>query len=148
VRWSRISLSLSALSACLLSGCAISTTPIRNSAATPVPHERIFSVAYETPEAGDAHIIVKRDGGLYGYACDFTVRINGSLLAVLRPAERIDLYLKPGSYILGASQGCGQSAVVEIEAQVQAGDIKTYRLAVDGQFGESGTFRFMPTESD
>lgn len=132
----------------VVSGCAVSTTPINTLATKPVPQSQIVNTAYQTPEPGDAHIIVKRDSGFFGSGCDFLVRVQGTVLAALKPGERIDLYLKPGDYILGASQGCGQTAVVEVEANVTAGELKTYRLEMDGQLGESGTFRFMPTTND
>jgi len=80
-----------------ISGCAISTSKVSNSATTPVPPERILSRAYQTPEDGDAHVIVKRDAGFLSSGCDFRVRLQGTLLAALRPAERLDLYLKPGT---------------------------------------------------
>lgn len=69
-------------------------------------------------------------------------------LTVLMPAERIDLYVKPGRYILGASQGCGQDAIIEVEANVAAGELRTYRLELDGRFADNATFRFMPTTND
>lgn len=131
-----------------LSACAVSTTKIPTAATTPVPSSQIVNTAYQTLEPGDAHVIIKRDGGFFAGGCDFRVSVQGTLLATLRPAERIDLYLKPGDYILGASQGCGQDAVVEVEAKVATGDLKTYRLEIDGQLGEAGTFRFMPTTND
>jgi hypothetical protein len=132
----------------LLVGCAVSTTPISTLATKPVPQSQIVNTAYQTPEPGDAHIIVKRDGGLFGSGCDFLVRIQGTVLASLKPGERIDLYVKPGDYILGASEGCGQKAVVEVEAQVTSGELKTYRLELDGTLGDNATFRFMPTAND
>lgn len=137
-----------ALATCLTCGCAVSTTRVKTSATTPVPESRIVNTDYQTPEPGDAHIIIKRDAGFFASGCDFLVSVQGTSLAALRPAERIDLYLKPGDYILGASQGCGQTAVIEVEANVKADELKTYRLEMDGQLGEAATFRIMPTEND
>lgn len=133
---------------CALSGCAVATTPISTAATTPVPQSQIINTAYQTPESGDAHIIVKRDAGFLGSGCDSLVRVQGTVLAALRPGQRIDLYVKPGSYILGASEGCGQKAVIEIEAQVTAGELKTFRLESDGTLGDAITFRFMPTANN
>ena len=133
---------------CALSGCAVSTVPISTAATTPVPQSQIINTEYQASEPSDAHIIVKLDAGFFAGGCDFLVRVQGTVLAALRPGQRIDLYVKPGNYILGASQGCGQTAVVEVEANVAAGELKTYRLEIDGQLGESGTFRFMATIND
>lgn len=133
---------------CSLCGCAVATAPISTSATTPVPQSQIINTAYQTSEPGDARIIVKRDTGFFASGCDFLVRVQGKVLAALKPGQRIDLYLKPGDYILGASQGCGQKAVVEVEANVTDGELKTYRLEMDGQLGESGTFRFMATTNN
>lgn len=134
--------------ACAIAGCAISTSKVSNAATSPVPRERIINSAYQTPESGDAHVIIKRDSGIWSAGCDFRVRVQGTLLATLWPAERLDLYLKPGTYILGASEGCGHTAVIEIEAQVAAGDLRTYRLELDGELGENRTIRFVPTTND
>lgn len=133
---------------CALSGCAVATTPISTAATTPVPQSQIINSAYQTSEPGDAHIIVKRDAGFLGSGCDSLVRVQGTVLAALKPGQRIDIYVKPGDYILGASEGCGQKAVVEVEAQVAAGELKTFRLESDGTLGDAITFRFMPTEND
>lgn len=133
---------------CSLCGCAVATVPISTSATTPVPQSQIINAAYQTSEPGDAHIIVKRDTGFYGSACDFLVRVQGTVLAALKPGQRIDLYVKPGNYILGASQGCGRTAVIEVEADVAADQLKTFRLEIDGMLGDSDTFRFMPTENN
>ena len=91
---------------------------------------------------------MKRDSSFFGSGCDFLVRVQSKVLASLKPGEQIDLYVKPGDYILGASEGCGRTAVIEVEAQVTTGELKTYRLELDGTLGESGTFRFMPTAND
>lgn len=131
----------------VLGGC-VSTSPVANSATTPVPQERRFSNDYSAAEPGGAHVIVKRDAGFVGSGCDFVVKVQGTPLASLRPSERIDLYLKPGHYILGATEGCGHTAVIEVETQVAAGDLRTYRLELDGELDESMTFRFMPTTNE
>lgn len=143
-----IHLLATAISGVVLVGCAVSTTPMSTLASKPVPQDQIVNSAYQIPEPGDAHIVVKRDGGFYASGCDFLVRVQGTVLAALKAGERIDLYVKPGNYILGASEGCGHTAVVEVEAQVTAGELKTYRLEVDGTLGDSGTFRFMPTANN
>jgi hypothetical protein len=93
-----------------------------------VPTERIENRAYQTPEPGDAHVIVVRDNSFYAGGCDFSVLVQGTLLAKIRPTEWLDLYLRPGTYTLGATRGCGHDTVIETEIQVKAGEEKTYQL--------------------
>jgi hypothetical protein len=128
------------LATTLLAGCAV----LRDGPPTAVPPDRIENRAYQTPEPGDAHVIVERDNSFYAGGCDFRVLIQGTQLARIRPTEWLDLYLKPGSYILGATQGCGHSAVTEAKIQVQADEEKTYQLGTWSLWGGIGGLVITP----
>jgi hypothetical protein len=128
------------LATSLLAGCAV----LRDAPPTAVPPDRIESRAYLTPEPGDAHVIVERDNSLYAGGCDFRVLIQGTQLARIRPTEWLDLYLKPGIYILGATRGCGHDTVTEAKIQVQADEEKTYQLGTWSLWGGVGGLVITP----
>lgn len=131
------------LVASLLAGCAV----FRDTPPAAVPPERIENHAYQTPEPGDAHVIVERDNSFYAAGCDFQVLVQGTLLARIRTAEWLDLYLKPGTYTLGATQGCGHDSVTEAKMQVQAGEEKTYQVGTWSLFKGAGGIVITPITS-
>lgn len=135
------------LFACLafssLAGCAM----FRDPPLARVPPERIDNSAYQTPEPGDAHVIVERDNSFYAGGCDFRLLIQGTILARIRTSEWIDLYMRPGPYTLGVTQGCGHDTVTEMQIHVQSGEEKTYKVGTWSFWGGVGGVVITPTAS-
>jgi hypothetical protein len=85
----------------LAAGCT--TTPVPSSDATPIPLERIYAVEATKPEPGHALLVVTRDKGLKAMACVARLYVDGDLVADLRAAEQIRLYVEEGAHLVGVS---------------------------------------------
>jgi hypothetical protein len=114
-----------ALVAALLAGCATSPTP--SSDADPVPSSRLFG--YQKSGTGDAVLIVTRDKGFVGSACNTSVSIDGKKSAEIGPGETARFFIPAGDHIFGASS-CG-SGLKEREASIKAGSTKKFRISID-----------------
>jgi len=123
-----------------LSGCA--TQPIPTSQASFVPDLRILDKSIVTPKDGAGQVIVKRDGGIGGSACNTRVFANGRLSAELAPSEKVILYLPEGAHIISAwpNNPCG-GGMVEAEARVSVTRPITFRIG----YGSNGDFGLYPT---
>lgn len=108
-----------------LAGCA--TTPIPAEQADPVPASRLF--AFQSPSGGQAMIVVTRDTGFTGGACNTKLSIDGRLAAEIGPGETAKFYVSPGERMLSASS-CG-SGLKEREANAQSGGTKQFRISID-----------------
>lgn len=115
---------------------ACSTKPTIN-ATTVVP------VLYNTVSADTATVIVTRDSGVLGSACNAYVFVDDKQAASLRPAESATLYVPSGRHILSfdTSRGLCPSATDAIEVNLNKGDIKNYRIRGD----MNGNFQLLPT---
>ncbi|QJP08373.1 hypothetical protein [Pseudomonas multiresinivorans] len=81
-----------------LVGC--STSAVDPAKADRVPAESLY--AFQKPSnANDARIIFTRDSGLNGYACDYTLFINGTKAASVGLSETATFYVTPGPAIIG-----------------------------------------------
>lgn len=113
------------LAVAVLAGCA--TSPVPAEQADPVPRARLF--AFQTPSSGQAIVIITRDEGFTGGACNTTVSIDGRRAAEIGAGETAKFYVAPGDRMLSASS-CG-SGLKEREARVQAGSTKRFRISID-----------------
>lgn len=129
------------LCAVVVAGC--STQPVATSKTTPVPADRVLSTAYSKPAKDSGTLVVKRDSGLIGSGCNWTVSINGGDIAVLASEESVALYLPPGEAIVGVRPKVAlcAGALIETEVMIHPGRVKALRLSVDW----TGTFRLSPT---
>jgi hypothetical protein len=116
---------IGAMAVALLAGCA--TTPTPSSEADPVPNARLFG--YQKPGNGDAILIVTRDKGFVGSACNTTVSIDGKKSAEIGSGETVRFFVPAGDHIVGASS-CG-SGLKEREAIIKAGSTKKFRISID-----------------
>lgn len=111
-----------------MTGCA--TSPIPAEQAKPVPPDRLYS--YQHQADGSALLIVTRDTGLMGSACNTKFFINGRLSAEIGPGESARFYLPAGESILGADgAGICSGGLKEREVQLSSGGTKRYRLSID-----------------
>ncbi|WP_256594814.1 hypothetical protein [Pseudomonas sp. OV226] len=120
------------LGSTLLSGCATSPTP--SSQAKPVPPERLFAFQAQA-EAAHGTLVVTRDTGLTGSACNTILYIDGSKSAEIAPGETARFYLEPGERIIGvnSTQFCG-GGLKERSLVLDAGAVKKYRISIDTSF--------------
>ncbi|MDR7285682.1 hypothetical protein J2X84_004532 [Pseudomonas corrugata] len=114
-----------ALAVALLAGCATSPTPLNE--AEPVPSSRLFG--HQKPSTGDAILIVTRDKGFVGSACNTALIIDGKKSAEIGSGETARFYVPAGDHIIGASS-CG-SGLKEREASIKAGSTKKFRISID-----------------
>jgi hypothetical protein len=123
-----------AIAAVSVSGCA--TSPVSSSSAPDVPPQRIINSSLTTPFQGAALLVVTRDRGLMGSACNSRVFIDGQPIADLAPGERVVAYVLEGEHVVGATATgiCG-GGTAETGAAVKAGQSKAYRIS-SGQGGD------------
>lgn len=125
------------LSVCvvIMLSSACSTTPIAASKAAPAPSERLSGL--QTPPSGEfATLVVTRDEGLYGSACDTVVSVDGKEVGRLRSGEVARFYAKPGAIILGAqtSTMC-PGGLKEREVKLTPASTVRYRISIDSSGG-------------
>jgi len=124
----------------VLSSCA--TRPISNTAAIPVPMDRILNTNYLQPAPGTGKVIVKRDKGFMGSLCSTRIFVDGRPVADIRPSEKIVLYLPEGEHILSAwPNGICGGGMAEVKAVIKAGTQLSYRIG----YGSNGDFSIFPT---
>lgn len=114
-----------ALALALLAGCA--TSPVPSDKADPVPSSRLF--ANQKPAPGAAILIVTRDTGFVGSACNTTISIDGRKSAEIGAGETAKFFVNGGDHIISASS-CG-SGLKEREANVKPGSTKRFRVSID-----------------
>lgn len=120
---------LAAAGVALLSGCA--TSPVPSSQADPVPAGRLL--AFQTaPASPYGTLIVTRDSGFTGSACNTTLYIDGKKSAEIASGESAKFYLEPGERIVGVNSTtlCG-GGLKERSFVLSAGAIKKYRISID-----------------
>jgi hypothetical protein len=113
------------LAVALLSGCASSPTP--PSEADQVSSSRLY--AYQTHTNGDSTIVVTRDKGLIGGACNATVSIDGRKSAEIGTGETARFSVSPGEHIV-SMEACG-SGLKERETTTKSGGTKKFRISID-----------------
>lgn len=114
-----------ALAVALLAGC--STSPVPSDQADPVPSSRLFG--YQKQGSNDAILVVTRDNGFTGSACNTTLSIDGKKSAEIGSGETARFYVPAGDHIVGAAS-CG-SGLKERETSIKPGNTKKFRISID-----------------
>ena len=120
---------LLALSSVLLAGC--STSPVSSSQADPVPTNRL--TAFQSKPAGQFGIlIVTRDSGFTGSACNTLLFIDGQKSAAISSGETAKFYVPAGERIIGVNSTalCG-GGLKERSLVMEPGGTKKYRISID-----------------
>lgn len=115
---------MAAIAALMLTGCSMTPVPTYQAR----PSRVVLSADLTTPREGAAHIIVKQDDG---QLCPSRIYVGGVPAFELRSAERGDLYVKPGTVLLGingANWACKEDTITELETTVAAGETKVFRV--------------------
>lgn len=112
----------------VLSGCA--TSPISAEQASPVPSSRLYANQERTP--GTAVLVVTRDKGFTGSACNTKLFIDGVLAGEIGAGESARFWVEPGAVILGAvGAGVCGGGLKEREVRLVAGKMSRYRISID-----------------
>ena len=133
----RISLFLLALA--ISAGC--STTPTSSGNAVAAPVERLS--ALQDPPAGEyATLVVTRDQGFWGSACDTVVSVDGREVGRIRAGEMARFYVKPGVIILAAqATSLCPGGLKERQVKLDPASLVRYRISIDA----SGVMDLSPT---
>ncbi len=86
----------------ILSGCATAPVSTQESRSTPKTHILSSPSGQVTDAHQGGHLIVVRDKGFLGTAANLRLSIDSVAVADLRPAQRYDVFLKEGEYVLAA----------------------------------------------
>jgi hypothetical protein len=124
-----------------LLGCATQPLAVDNSLA--VPSSRILAAHWLAPSAYTGSLIVKRDSGFMGSACNVRVYIDAVPVADLAPSEKVELFVALGEHIVGVAStgvlcggGASEAAVVIIPERQ-----RILRIAA----GQSGDLHLQPS---
>lgn len=129
---STITVLLSAVVGSGMVGCA--SQPVSTSEAD--VSDEIYAERYTEQGSGEHPLVIKRDEGIVGSACDHLVYVSGQKVAGLGAGEKVTVYLKEGTHIIGAKTAAvctGSSAEAQVE--VTEGTNATYRIATDQNGG-------------
>jgi hypothetical protein len=118
----------------LLSGCA--TTPVPAASAQLVPPDRLLAgyAALATPSADSVRVVLVRDAGMLGSGPSAKLAIDGKEIAKLRTREKVEVFLKPGTYIFSVepSPRLG-GALVEKSFDIQTDKPRHFRISISEQ---------------
>jgi len=122
-------LTLVLAAASLLSGCA--TSPVPSSEADPVPVSRL-SGFQEHPNGAFGTLVVTRDTGITGSACNTVLYIDGQKSAEIAAGETARFYVGVGERIIGVNSTalCG-GGLKERSFVLDSGTTKKYRISID-----------------
>jgi hypothetical protein len=125
---------ITAMALIALTGCA--TTPTPPNTAEQVSPDFIYGFQDRvTEDAGKITVI--RDGGFTGSGCDFILYIDGKRAAKIGAAQKVSLYVKPGSINIGSgpisSAICSSAAIKTFATDIGPRQEKLFRLNGDMQ---------------
>ena len=128
------------LASLFLAACA--TQPVPTSQARAVPDERIHDKSITTPKEGMGRVIIKRDTGFGGSACNTRIFADGKLSSEIAPGEKVVFYMSAGRHIISAQpkNPCG-GGMAEAEANVSIDNPLVFRVG----YGTGGDFGLYPT---
>jgi hypothetical protein len=102
----------------------------------------VLNAALLERKEGLGQVVVKRDEGLSGSACNSRVFANGTLVAEIAPGEKVIFYLPEGEQMLAAiATGICGGGLVETKASVSRFHPAIFRIS----YGSSGEFSIQPT---
>jgi hypothetical protein len=114
-----------------VAGCA--TTATAPADASPASIVIPSSILATRPDVG--RLVVRRDSGLLGVACDHAVRLDGKLIASLGAGEEATAFPNPGEHTLEASTTgawCSGNSVGGASFVLEAGQSRTFRTGYSG----------------
>lgn len=124
-----------------LTGCATQPVTIDKSLAVPV--SRLLAPQWTAQAPYTGSLIIKRDSGFMGSACNVRVFIDAVPVADLAPSEKVELFVPLGEHIVGAAStgmfcgGGASEAAVIITPERQ----RILRIAA----GQSGDLHLQPS---
>jgi hypothetical protein len=111
----------------LFSGCA--SGPVATSQADNVPSSRILTQRWLSPLPGTGRLIVKRDSGVTGAACNIRVYIDDTPVADLGPSEKVELFLPAGDHVVkGETKGICRGGESEITMAISPKERRVVRI--------------------
>lgn len=119
---------------------ACGSAPVSNAEAADVPTSRIFDASLLSARPGAVAVVIKRDAGFVGGACNAKVFVNGSAIADLATSEKVVVYLAPGQHMLGARHNC-MGTLAELQVRMDQPGARTFRIGT----GPNGDFSLQPT---
>ena len=124
-----------------LSACA--TSPVAINQAAAVPSSRILAPQYLAPAQYTGSLIIKRDGGFMGSACNVRVFVGAVPVADLAPSEKVELFVPLGEHVVAAASSssfCG-GGISEAAVIITPEHQKILRVAS----GQSGDIHLQPS---
>lgn len=131
--WKLFSVAATAL---FITGC--STSPISSGEASKIPPSRIYAFS----QKAESQLVVTRDTGILGAACNYKIYIDGKLAAEIGSGETVAFGLRPGNHILGiaAAAPCGGAGLRESDVTIASGETAKRRV-----YTNSSGFFLTPT---
>lgn len=126
-----------------LSLTACATHPVSIEQASAVPSSRILAPRWLAQAQYTGSLVIKRDSGFMGSACNVRVFVDGVPVADLAPSEKVELFIPLGEHIVGVTSPnaiCG-GGVSEAAVIVGAERQKILRIAS----GQSGDIYLQPS---
>jgi hypothetical protein len=130
-----------ALAILSLIGCA--TQPLAIDKSALVPASRILAPQWTAQAQYTGSLVIKRDSGFMGSACNVRVFVDAVPVADLAPSEKVELFVALGEHIVGAASigmfcggGASEAAVVIIPERQ-----RILRIAA----GQSGDLHLQPS---
>ena len=124
-----------------LLGCA--TYPVAIDKSSAVPASRMLAQQWTAQGPYTGSLIIKRDSGFMGSACNVRVFIDAVPVADLAPSEKVELFIALGEHIVGAAStsmfcggGASEASVVIIPERQ-----RILRIAA----GQSGDLHLQPS---
>lgn len=112
-------------------GC-LASNPVLEHNAIEVDASRVYHSGYLVPEAGTSKVSVIRDNGFAAApACLFRILVDGAIVADLKMAEKVVLYLPFGDHTLGVDSGFCAGRLTVVRATVAPESEAIYRVGYD-----------------
>jgi hypothetical protein len=126
-----------------LSLVACATQPVTIDKSLAVPSSRILAPQWLAQAPYTGSLVIKRDSGFMGSACNVRVFVDAMPVADLAPSEKVELFIAAGEHIVGAASTgifCGGGAteaavIITLERQ------RIMRIAS----GQSGDLHLQPS---
>jgi hypothetical protein len=135
MRFSAVFLALS------LTACA--THPVSIERASAVPLSRVLAPQWLAQAQYTGPLVIKRDSGFMGSACNIRVFVDGVPVADLAPSEKLELFVPLGEHIVAVTSPngiCG-GGVSEAAVVIAAERQRILRIAS----GQSGDIYLQPS---
>jgi hypothetical protein len=124
-----------------LTACA--THPVSINQASAVPSSRVLAPQWLSQGPYTGSLVVKRDGGFMGSACNVRVFVDAVPVADLAPSEKVELFVALGEHVVGVTSSsvfCGGGAF-EAAVVIAPERQKILRIAS----GQSGDIYLQPS---